>query len=136
MGRQDYQWKHEPCLYGWKNGAGHYFINDRKQSTILTFNKPTKNAEHPTMKPIDLISRLILNSSKKNEKVLDLFGGSGSTLIACEELNRQCYMCELDPKYVQVIIERFINLTGKEAYLLKGGDRIPYSTLKKQECDN
>lgn len=122
MGRQDYQWKHEPCLYGWKNGASHYFINDRTQSTILNFNKPARNAEHPTMKPVDLISRLITNSSKKKEKVLDIFGGSGTTLIACEQLDRQCYMAELDPKYCDVIIKRWEQLTEQQAKLLKGED--------------
>ena len=97
MGRQDYQWRHEPILYGWKEGAGHYFINDRKQSTVLEFDKPTRNAEHPTMKPIDLLVYLIKNSSKENDLILDLFGGSGSTLIAAEQVKRRCYTMELDP---------------------------------------
>lgn len=119
MGRQDYQWRHEPILYGWKEGASHYFINDRTQSTILEFDKPTRNAEHPTMKPIDLLVKLIKNSSKENDLVLDLFGGSGSTLIAAEQTNRICYMMELDPKYCDVIIKRWETLTNQKAKLLE-----------------
>ena len=118
MGRQDYQWKHEPCLYGWKGGASHYFINDRTLTTVLDFDKPNKNDLHPTMKPIELLKHQINNSTKENDIVLDLFGGSGSTLIACEELKRNCYMLELDPKYVDVIIQRWENFTGKKAVLL------------------
>lgn len=117
MGRQDYQWRHEPILYGWKEGAGHYFIDDRKQSTVLEFDKPTRNAEHPTMKPIDLLVYLIKNSSKENDLILDLFGGSGSTLIAAEQVKRRCYVMELDPKYCDVIVKRWENLTGKKAVL-------------------
>lgn len=140
LGRQDYQWKHEPCLYGWKSGASHYFVKNRKlttvlndgvdidvmtsdelrelireitePSTVINENKPTRNGEHPTMKPVGLLSRQIRNSSRIGEKVLDLFGGSGSTLVACEELERDCYMMELDPKYVQVIIQRYIAFKG------------------------
>lgn len=88
LGRQDYQWKHEPCLYGWKDGAAHYFVDDRTQSTVWEFNKPLRNIEHPTMKPVDLIARAINNSSRSDNIVLDIFGGSGTTLIACEQLNR------------------------------------------------
>lgn len=119
MGRQDYQWRHEPILYGWKEGAGHYFIDDRKQSTVLEFDKPTRNAEHPTMKPIDLLVYLIKNSSKENALVVDLFGGSGSTLIAAEQTNRICYTMELDPKYCDVIVKRWETLTGEKAILEK-----------------
>nr|DAQ56421.1 MAG TPA: adenine specific DNA methyltransferase [Caudoviricetes sp.] len=119
MGRQDYQWRHEPILYGWKEGAGHYFINDRKQSTVLEFDKPTRNAEHPTMKPIDLLVYLIKNSSKENDLILDLFGGSGSTLIAAEQVKRRCYTMELDPKYCDVIVKRWELLTGEKAVLKK-----------------
>lgn len=119
MGRQDYQWKHEPILYGWKEGAGHYFIDDRKQSTVLEFDKPTRNAEHPTMKPIDLLVYLIKNSSKENDLILDLFGGSGSTLIAAEQVKRRCYTMELDPKYCDVIVKRWELLTGEKAVLKK-----------------
>lgn len=117
MGRQDYQWRHEPILYGWKEGAAHHFINDRTQSTILEFDKPSRNAEHPTMKPIDLLVKLIKNSSKENNIILDLFGGSGSTLIATEQTKRTCYMMELDPKYCDVIVKRWEKLTNKKAIL-------------------
>ena len=118
MGRQDYQWQHEPVLYGWKEGKAHYFINDRTQSTILEFDRP-KQTLHPTMKPIDLIAKLIKNSSKENDIILDLFGGSGSTIIAAEQLNRCCYTMELDPKYCDVIVKRWETLTNKEAILNK-----------------
>lgn len=119
LGNQDYQWKHEPCLYGWKDGAAHYFIDDRTQATVIEENKPTINDLHPTMKPIKLLSRLIKNSSRIDECVVDLFGGSGSTLIACEQLSRPCYMMELDPKYCDVIVKRWETLTGKKAELEK-----------------
>lgn len=115
LGRQDYQWQHEPILYGWKEGKAHYFIKDRTQSTILEFDKPNKNEEHPTMKPIDLLVYLIRNSSKEKNLIIDLFGGSGSTLIAAEQTNRTCYTMELDPKYCDVIIRRWEKLTGKSA---------------------
>ncbi len=119
MGRQDYQWRHEPILYGWKPGSGHYFVDNRKQSTVLEFDKPSRNAEHPTMKPVDLLVYLIKNSSKENDLILDLFGGSGSTLIAAEQTQRRCYTMELDPKYCDVIIKRWENLTGEKAILEK-----------------
>lgn len=119
MGRQDYQWKHEPCLYGWKDGASHNWYSDRSQTTILEFNKPNKSEEHPTMKPIELFGYQIKNSSKENDIILDLFGGSGTTLIACEQLNRKCFMMELDPKYCDVIIKRWETLTGKKALLIE-----------------
>lgn len=115
LGRQDYQWKHEPCLYGWKDGAGHKWYSGRSETTVLDFDKPKHNDLHPTMKPVALISYEIKNSTKEEDCVLDLFGGSGTTLIACEELNRVCYMMELDPKFVDVIIKRWENMTGKEA---------------------
>ena len=150
LGRMDYQPKHEPCLYGWKEGAGHYFVDDRSQSsviedekpdikkmkkeelvklleeiysdkvstTVIKENKPQVSDLHPTMKPIKLLAKLIKNSSQKEEIVLDLFGGSGSTLITCEQLNRKCYMMELDEHYVSVIIERYINFTGNDVYRL------------------
>lgn len=153
LGRQDYQWKHEPCLYGWKDGASHNWYGDRKQrteisafdifelryktreellefiekqwcdaedceTTVLCEDKPLKNGEHPTMKPIKLLTRQVINSSKEQDIVLDVFGGSGSTLIACEQLNRTCYTMELDPKYVDVIINRWEEFTGKKAVLL------------------
>jgi len=119
IGRQDYQWRHEPILYGWKEGSCHYFIDDRTQSTVLEFDKPTRNAEHPTMKPVDLLVYLIKNSSKENDIVLDLFGGSGSTLIAAEQINRTCYTMELDPRYCDVIVKRWETLTGQKAILEK-----------------
>lgn len=119
IGRQDYQWRHEPILYGWKEGAGHYFVDDRKQSTVLEFDKPSRNAEHPTMKPIDLLVYLIKNSSKENDLIVDLFGGSGSTLIAAEQTKRICYTMELDPKYCDVIVKRWETLTGEKAILQK-----------------
>ena len=154
LGRQDYQWKHEPCLYGWKNGT-HFWNGGRKERTTITDfdifelrdkskeellkfieeyccdhedietsiiyeGKPSKNAEHPTMKPIKLLARSVKNSSKEGDNVLDLFGGSGSTLITCEQLNRKCFMMELDPKFVDVIIARWEKFTGQKAVLLNG----------------
>jgi len=110
MGRQDYQWKHEPCLYGWKEGASHGWYSDRKQTTVLQFDRPTRNAEHPTMKPIPLIAYQIGNSSKHGDIVADGFGGSGTTMVAAHQLQRKCYMVEFDPKYCQVIIDRMIKL--------------------------
>ena len=115
MGRQDYQWQHEPCLYGWKKGATHYWYSDRKQTTIIKFDRPTKSKLHPTMKPVGLVEYLIKNSSKQEDIVLDPFLGSGTTLIACEKLQRFCYGIELDPKYCDVIIKRWQQYTGKEA---------------------
>lgn len=148
FGRQDYQWKHEPCFYGWKDGAGHYFVDDRSLSTvyedavsvdinkmkkaelveyvkqiikptcattIINEDKPARNADHPTMKPIKLLGYLIKNSSKAGEIVLENFGGSGSTLIACEQLKRKCLMMELDPHYCDVILSRWEKLTGQKA---------------------
>lgn len=152
LGRQDYQWKHEPCLYGWKDGAAHYFVNTRnlatviedaenqdidnmkkdelkdllksilggcKDTTILDEKKPTKSDLHPTMKPIPLIARQIKNSSRTGENVLDLFGGSGSTLMACEQLGRRCFMMEYDPHYADVIIKRWEDYTGEQAELIE-----------------
>lgn len=118
LGRQDYQWKHEPCFYGWKEGAPHKWYSDRTQTTVLDFNKPQRNEDHPTMKPVELIAYQINNSTKQGDVVLDMFGGSGTTLIACEQLNRVCYMLELDPKYCDVIIKRWETLTGKKAELI------------------
>lgn len=118
MGRQDYHWKHEPCLYGWKSGASHLWASDRKQTTILEFDKPLRNAEHPTMKPIALFDYQIKNNTKQEDIVLDLFAGSGTTLIACEQNGRISYNMELDPKYVDVIIDRWEQLTSEKAVLL------------------
>lgn len=118
MGMQDYQWKHEPCIYGWKEGASHFWNSDRKQTTILEFDKPQKNPDHPTMKPIPLFDYQIKNSSKKNDIVLDLFGGSGTTLLACEQNERVAYLMEFDPRYVDVIIRRWEEFTGEKAELV------------------
>lgn len=156
LSRQDYHWKHEPCLYGWKEGLAHYFKNDRTQdtvfeekpdinvmnkeqlkdyikklwksdllpTTILHEDKPLKNDEHPTMKPVKLIATQIRNSTKRRENVLDLFGGSGTTLIACEELDRVCYMIEYDPIYCDVIIKRWETLTGQSSELLNRNEVV------------
>lgn len=121
LGRQDYQWRHEPCLYGWKDGASHNWYSDRIQTTVLEFNKPLRNGEHPTMKPVDLFKYLIENSSKKGDIVLDSFGGSGTALIACEESGRKARLSELDPKYCDVIVRRWQNLTGGKARLESDG---------------
>jgi site-specific DNA-methyltransferase (adenine-specific) len=121
LGRQDYQWKHEPCLYGWKDGAAHYWGNDRTQTTVLEFNKPTRNGVHPTMKPVELFQYQIENSSKKGDTVLDLFGGSGTTMIACEKTNRAARLMELDEKYCDVIVRRWQEITGKEVVLESNG---------------
>lgn len=114
LGRQDYHWKHEPILYGWKEGAAHNWYSDRSQTTVLEFNKPSRNAEHPTMKPLDILCYLIGNSSKKGDIVFDPFLGSGSTMMACEQTNRICYGIELDPKYCDVIVNRYIKHKQKQ----------------------
>lgn len=119
LGRQDYQWKHEPCLYGWKDGAAHYFTDDRTLSTVIDFDKPSRSELHPTMKPVELFAYQIKNSSKRGGRVLDLFGGSGTTIIACEQSDRAAYVMEFDPKYCDVIIERWEKLTGKTAELIQ-----------------
>lgn len=115
LGRGDYQWMHEPILYGWKPGAAHVWYSDRKQTTLLEFDRPSRSSEHPTMKPVPLIEYCIGNSSKRGDRVLDLFGGSGSTLIACENTKRKAYLMELDPRYCDVIVTRWETLTGKKA---------------------
>ena len=167
--RQDYQWQHEPCLYGWKEGAAHYFLDSRKQSTVIEDLMPDlahmKKAEmeallkeiyaeeiatdvireakpnvselHPTMKPIKLIARQIRNSSQPGEKVLDLFGGSGTTMIACEQMDRRCFMMEFDPHYADVIVDRWESLTGLKAlkingYTAGGGTERPRNSSVKE----
>lgn len=120
MGRQDYHWKHEPCLYGWKDGASHTWNNNRKQTTVIEWDRPTVNKIHPTMKPVGLFEYQIKNSTIKGENILDLFGGSGTTIIACENSKRNAYVMELDPKYVSVIIKRWEEYTGEKAVLLNG----------------
>lgn len=118
MGRQDYQWKHEPCLYGWKDGAGHLWASDRKQTTVIDYAKPSKSDIHPTMKPIGLFDYQIKNNTKGNDAVLDLFSGSGTTIMACEQNGRRGYAMELDPRYVDATIDRWQQFTGKKAVLL------------------
>lgn len=115
MGRQDYHWKHEPCLYGWKEGASHLWASDRRQTTVLEFDRPSVSKEHQTMKPVGLFDYLIKNNTKKDDVVLDLFAGSGTTIIACEQNGRVAYSMELDPRYVDVIIARWEKLTGEQA---------------------
>ena len=156
LGRQDYQWRHEPCLYAWKEGT-HYFTSNRSNTTVfddkidikkltkqemrelleqiyadktpttvIYEDKPLMNDLHPTMKPIKLMARLVANSSQPGWNVLDLFGGSGSTLMACEQLGRTCYTMELDPKYCKAILGRFARFTGEQVYRLEGGQKVPY----------
>jgi len=120
MGRQDYHWRHEPCLYGWKEGASHLWAADRKQTTILEFDKPSRNGEHPTMKPVALFEYQLLNNTKGGDIVLDSFGGSGTTLLAAEKHGRYARIMELDPKYCDVIVKRWEEFTGKKAELLNG----------------
>lgn len=118
LGRQDYQWKHEPCLYGWNDGTHHWY-SDRKQTTVIDMDKPVKSPEHPTMKPVPLFAYQIQCSTKPGDIVYDSFGGSGTTLIACEQLQRKAMIMELDPRYVDVIIKRWETLTGQQAILIK-----------------
>ena len=126
MGRQDYQWRHEPCLYGWKDGAAHLWTSDRKQTTVLNFDKPQRNGEHPTMKPVPLFAYQIENNTKTGDTVLDLFGGSGTTIVACEQLGRYGRLMELDPKYCDVIVKRYASVTGKnDITLVRNGKEIP-----------
>jgi site-specific DNA-methyltransferase (adenine-specific) len=125
MGRQDYHWKHEPCLYGWKGGAGHLWATDRKQTTVLEFDRPSRNGEHPTMKPVALFEYQMLNNTKAGDKVLDSFGGSGTTLIAAEMNGRHACLMELDPRYCDVIVKRWQEFTGKTAKLEATGEPFP-----------
>lgn len=127
IGRQDYQWQHEPILYGWRPGAGHYFVDDRSQATAWFYDKPKKNDLHPTMKPLELVGQAINNSSLVGQLVLDLFGGSGSTLIASYKSKRTCYSMELDEKYADVIVKRYIKNKGsyENCYLVRDGAKIP-----------
>ena len=135
LGRSPYQWQHEPILFGWKKTGKHQWYSDRKQTTIWEFNRPSKNADHPTMKPVALIAYPIGNSSLTNSIVLDPFGGSGSTLIACEQTDRICYTVELDEKYCDVIVKRYIEqISGDEGVLLiRDGKQVPYSEVAKDE---
>jgi DNA modification methylase len=133
LGRSDYQWQHEPILYGFLQNGKHPWYADRKQTTIWNYDKPKRNKDHPTSKPLDLLGYPIQNSSQENAIILDIFGGSGSTLMACEKLNRICYMMELDPKYASVILRRYVEDTkdAENVYVERGGERIPYSDLVK-----
>lgn len=128
MGRQDYQWKHEPCLYGWKEGASHLWASDRKQSTVIDYAKPSKSQLHPTMKPVGLFDYQIKNNTKGGDLVLDLFGGSGTSIMACEQNGRVCYTMELDERYVDTIIQRYINFKGSsdDVYLIRDGKKYRY----------
>ena len=122
LGRSDYQRQYEPILYGWKEKNDHYWCGDRNQSDVWYFNKPNKSDLHPTMKPVEICKKAILNSSKTDDIILDPFGGSGSTLIAAEQVKRRCRMIELDQKYVDVIIKRWQNLTNKKAIHSQSGE--------------
>lgn len=137
LGRSPYQWQHEPVLFGWKKSGKHNWYADRKQTTIWEFEKPKKNSDHPTMKPVALVAYPILNSSLTNCIVLDPFGGSGSTLIACEQTDRICYTIELDEKYCDVIVKRYIEQAGNAdgVFLLRDGQEYPYSHLPEVRAD-
>ena len=132
LGRSPYQWQHEPCLFGWKKNGKHQWYSDRKQTTIWEFDKPKKNGDHPTMKPVPLIAYPIKNSSMSNCIVLDPFGGSGSTLIACEQTNRICHTIELDEKYCDVIIKRYIEQVGtsENVSVVRDGKSIRFDDLE------
>lgn len=137
LGRQDYHWRHEPILYGWKEGAGHYFINDRSQDTIWEYNKPKVNDLHPIMKPLELVGRALKNSSKNGEKIIDLFGGSGSTIIAAEQINRTAYLMELDEKYTDVIVKRMLRFiqTYDNCYLIRDGIKTPLKEIEAYKIE-
>ena len=130
MGRQDYHWRHESILYGWKDGAAHFFVDDRTQDTVWEVPRPKASREHPTMKPVELVQRAIRNNSLRGERVLDLFGGSGTTLIASETLRRTAHLIELDPRYGDVIVRRWENLTGQQAQLEGSGQS--FSEIEEQ----
>jgi DNA modification methylase len=135
LGRSPYQWKHEPVLFGWKKEGKHNWYADRKQSTIWNFDRPSKNELHPTMKPVALCAYPITNSSMSNCIVLDPFGGSGSTLIACDQTNRICHTIELDEKYADVIVKRYIDQVGNDegVFLLRDGVKTKYSEVTAHE---
>ena len=135
LGRSPYQWQHEPCLYGWKKNGKHQWYTGRKETTIWEFDKPKKNGDHPTMKPIPLLAYPIMNSSMSNSVVLDPFGGSGSTLIACEQTDRICYTIELDEKFCDVIVKRYIEQVGgsDEVSVIRDGLSYKYSELEVQD---
>lgn len=134
LGRSDYQWQHEPVLYGFLKNGKHSWYSDRKQTTIWNYDKPKRSANHPTSKPLDLLGYPICNSSQENAIVLDTFGGSGSTMMACEQTNRICFMMELDEKYASVILRRAVEngIPAEDIFVERGGERIPYSDLVKE----
>ncbi len=134
LGRSDYQWQHEPVLYGFVQNGKHKWYSDRKQTTIWNFDKPKRNANHPTSKPLDLLSYPIGNSTQENGVVIDTFGGSGSTMMACEQMNRICYMMELDEKYASVILRRYVENTNNAegVFVERNGRKIPYTELVKE----
>jgi len=133
MGRQDYQWQHEPVLYGWKPTGAHKWYSDRSQTTIWNFDRPVRSAEHPTMKPIPLMAYPIQNSSPKGGIVLDLFGGSGSTLIACDQVGRLCYTMDDDPRYCDLMVRRFLyNVEGGKIQLLRNGTTMDFETISTE----
>lgn len=133
LGRSDYQWQHEPVLYGFLKNGKHSWYSDRKQTTIWNFKKPKRNENHPTSKPLDLLSYPLQNSSQENAVVIDTFGGSGSTLMACELTNRICYTMELDEKYASVILRRYVDNGGDaaEVFCIRNGERVNYSDIVK-----
>lgn len=133
LGRSDYQWQHEPVLYGFMQNGKHPWYSDRKQTTIWSFAKPKRNANHPTSKPLDLLGYPIGNSTQENAIVIDTFGGSGSTLMACEQMNRTCCTMELDEKYASVILRRYVDDTGDAdgVYVIRDGKKLPYKALVK-----
>ncbi len=134
LGRSPYQWQHEPCLFGWKKNGKHPWYSDRKQTTIWNYDKLKRNANHPTSKPLDLLGYPISNSSQENTIVIDTFGGSGSTMMACEQTNRICHMMELDEKYASVILRRYVEDTGDadNVYVFRKGERMNYADLVKE----
>lgn len=134
LGRSDYQWQHEPVLYGFMQNGKHKWYSDRKQTTIWNFDKPKRNANHPTSKPLDLLSYPIGNSTQENAVIIDTFGGSGSTMMACEQMNRICCMMELDEKYASVILRRYVEDTGNadDVYVIRDGEKLMYADLVKE----
>lgn len=138
LGRSPYQWQHEPCLFGWKKGGKHNWYSDRKQTTIWEYDRPKASKDHPTMKPVALMAYPIQNSCMSNCIVLDPFLGSGSTLIACEQTNRICYGIELDEKFVDVIVRRFIEQSGSDdkVFVIRAGEKISYKDIEKPDVDS
>ena len=134
IGRQDYQWQHEPVLYGFLQNGKHPWYADRKQTTIWNYDKPKRNANHPTSKPFDLLGYPIGNSSQENAIVIDTFGGSGSTMMACEQMNRMCFTMELDEKYASVILRRAVEngIDPADIYVKRNGEKMMYSDLVKE----